>query len=174
MPPYCCPQPWDGAPHWLEQALNKPTPPPGIARSKWFCPRSPPVLVVCTIIFLPLTGPDVNVNLARLHQYYYSISSSWMRLTRSRHSTSCSQTVPTAWPQRNRMPSCRSRPKDSGWYTCTQNRHCRMRSLRSCRRAGCPTCRTTGLAGSQMPFLTIRKILCSSPSISLSFRFAGH
>jgi hypothetical protein len=36
---------------------------PGIAISKWLFPRSPPVLVVCTIIFLPLTGPEVNVNL---------------------------------------------------------------------------------------------------------------
>lgn len=32
------------------------------AMSKWLLPRSPPVLVACTIIFLPATGPLVNVN----------------------------------------------------------------------------------------------------------------
>ena len=39
-PPYLAPQPFRGAPYWLVQALNRPTPPPGMARSKWFCPRS--------------------------------------------------------------------------------------------------------------------------------------
>ena len=43
--------------------LKSPTPPPGICKSKWLSPRSPPVLVTCTTIFLPLTGPDVKVNL---------------------------------------------------------------------------------------------------------------
>jgi hypothetical protein len=63
MPPYCWPQPLDGAPNCELQPLKMPTPPPGIAMSKWLSPRSPPVLVACTIIFWPETGPDVKVNL---------------------------------------------------------------------------------------------------------------
>ena len=62
-PPYCWPQPEEGAPNWLEQALKMPTPPPGMAISKWLLPRSPPVLVVWTIMVLPWTGPDLKVSL---------------------------------------------------------------------------------------------------------------
>lgn len=81
-PPYCSPQPEEGAPHSSVQPLTKycllvwcrsqgrrgwkilhsPTPPPGMARSNCPSERSPPVLVACTIIFLP-TIMDVNVSL---------------------------------------------------------------------------------------------------------------
>ena len=43
-PPNRWPHPWFGAPHWDEQPLIMPTPPPGICKSKWFSPRFPPVL----------------------------------------------------------------------------------------------------------------------------------
>jgi len=51
-PPYLSPQPSVGAFHWLEHALKIPTPPPGIAMSKWFFDKSLPVLVTWTSSFL--------------------------------------------------------------------------------------------------------------------------
>lgn len=62
MPPYCAPQPEDGAPHSCVQPLKIPTPPPGMLMSNWLPARSPPVLVACTIILFPATGPLVKVN----------------------------------------------------------------------------------------------------------------
>lgn len=44
-PPYCAPHPEEGAPNSFVQPLKIPTPPPGIAKSNWFEPRSPPVLL---------------------------------------------------------------------------------------------------------------------------------
>ena len=61
-PPYWAPQPEEGAPHSSVQALKRPTPPPGTAMSNWFEPRSLPVLVACTIIFLPDAVPVVKVS----------------------------------------------------------------------------------------------------------------
>jgi hypothetical protein len=45
IPPYCAPHPDEGAPNWVVQPLKIPTPPPGMARSNWLAPRSPPVFV---------------------------------------------------------------------------------------------------------------------------------
>jgi hypothetical protein len=61
IPPYCAP---GRPPNWDEQPLKIPTPPPGMARSKWLLPRSPPVLVDWTTMVLPATGPEVKVRLA--------------------------------------------------------------------------------------------------------------
>lgn len=60
-PPYCCPHEY-GPGNCFEHPSKMPTPPPGICRSKWLPPRSPPVLVTCTINSLPATGPEVNSN----------------------------------------------------------------------------------------------------------------
>lgn len=63
MPPYCCP---GKPPNCGLQPSNRPTPPPGIRMSKWFDPRSPPVLVDWTTMVLPATGPLVKVRLLRV------------------------------------------------------------------------------------------------------------
>lgn len=61
IPPYCAPHPLAGAPHSVVQPLKIPTPPPGIARSNWLDPKSPPVLVAWTINVFPTAAPDVNL-----------------------------------------------------------------------------------------------------------------
>jgi hypothetical protein len=61
IPPYCAPHPLLGAPHSSVHPLKIPTPPPGIARSNWFDPRSPPVFVACTIKVFPSAAPEVNL-----------------------------------------------------------------------------------------------------------------
>jgi hypothetical protein len=65
MPPYCSPQPEEGAPHSLVQPLNMPTPPPGIERSNWFIWRSVPKFVAWTIMVLPAMAVEVKVSLRR-------------------------------------------------------------------------------------------------------------
>jgi len=62
IPPYCAPHPDEGAPHSAVQPLKIPTPPPGILMSNWLVERSDPVLVACTIIFLPAIAVLVKVS----------------------------------------------------------------------------------------------------------------
>jgi hypothetical protein len=61
IPPYCAPHPLLGAPHSFVHPLKIPTPPPGIARSNWFEPKSPPVFVAWTIKVFPTAAPEVNL-----------------------------------------------------------------------------------------------------------------
>lgn len=87
IPPYVAP---GSPPNWGLQPSKRPTPPPGMLRSKWLLPRSPPVLVDWTTIVLPATGPEVNVRLrkvTKLVSYPCWQAAESNRLTHSKHST---------------------------------------------------------------------------------------